>query len=178
MATPRHVSLQPPLRRALRSSPPLPSRPCSPGWHDPGTVPGSASRLAGPQVRTRGCPHGARARRRLRARSRPLAPALLLVRCHFHGKPFTRHFSPHWYSRRALAVLAHRLLKEILRRSVAGVTFQPAPSRFPKIAGQQPGLAGGGAGSATSQLPAVPPWDRAARPAVAAGRGELAALRH
>lgn len=84
-------------------------------------------------------PHCAREQRRLRARTRPLAPALFLMRCHFHQKLFTRHFSPHWYSRRALAVLAHRLLKEILRHSVAGVTFQPAPSRFPKSLGSSQG---------------------------------------
>lgn len=84
-------------------------------------------------------PHCARAQRRLRVRTRPLAPALFLMRCHFHQKLLTRHFSPHWYSRCALAVLAHRLLKEILRRSVAGVTFQPAPSRFPKSLGSSQG---------------------------------------
>lgn len=137
-ATLCHVSPQLLLRSPLRSSPPSPSPSGSPGWHDPGTVPRSASNLAAAGAHT--CvPRCARAQRRLRARTRPLAPALFLMRCHFHQKLFTRHFSPHWYSRRALAVLAHRLLKEILRRSVAGVTFQPAPSRFPKSLGSSQG---------------------------------------
>lgn len=152
VVTPRHVSPQLLLRGLLRSSP---------HSHLPRARQGGTTlalcHAQPPTSRATGAhtcvPRCARAQRRLRARTRPPAPALFLMPCHFHQKLFTRHFSPHWYSRRALAVLAHRLLKEILRRSVAGVTFQPAPSRFPKSLGSSQGRREGGAGSGTSQLP-------------------------
>ena len=82
---------------------------CLPGRHGPGTPP---HRLrAAPNLPGRTCGH---MRAPLRAHARGVgwragagsgcALALFLMQCHFHQKPFTRHFSPaplHWYSRHA-----------------------------------------------------------------------------
>lgn len=78
------------------------------------------------------------------------------------------------FTPRRSPVLAHRLLKEILRRSASGVTLQPAPSRFPESRGRSQGTAGGGCRIWHITAPAKQPWDEAALSPVVPGRGGLA----
>lgn len=132
--------------------PPFPSPPFSPGWHDPGTLPRSASNLVGHRcahVCAPPCPCAAQAPgAHSPSRSRPLSHAMP-----FPSKTlYSALFPSLVFTPRARCPGAQVTKGDFAAQRGGGHISARAVS-LSQIAGQQPGPAGGGAGSGTSQLP-------------------------